>query len=534
MRIHRPVAALAAMAIASVVWPATSHAATLTVGPGGGSGACASPTYSDIQDAVDAAAGGDTIVVCAGTYSLTSTITVDVDVTLVGEGAGISVISGDDSVRIIDLQAPATGIALADLTLIDGEAGAGNGGAVRAAGSGMTVSATDVSFETNRGVGGAAIFADGDVTIDGGRLVYNGSASTLYGGAIYSQGGEANISDAQLAHNNAKAAGGAGGAVQADEITITGSEVAYNEADSKGGALSASLVTITGSTLGYNTTIAGDSYGGAVWSTSTDVTESTLAYNSAAAGGALASTGGITIHRSTLGYNTATLYGGAAYSTGSVIQADNSTFVGNSAGTAGGAVMAGTSIALANDTFTQNVSPIGSSVLTSTFSTSGSIFADEGGWGCQVTNPVSIGIAGNLTLDDTCTGQVTTLEDLALQPLADNGGPTQTIALGKGSVAIDFDTACLMDVDQRGYPRPVGSACDSGAFEVQPPAQADQIPPPWLKAVGRGSAEVTCPSGSAPSWAFWPNEGRGGYTCESSLVYNPNTGRWQEQAGFPG
>jgi predicted outer membrane repeat protein len=531
MRAFRPLAAVAVV-VAAVTWAAPAHAATYVVGPGGGAGLCESPAYSDIQDAVDAATGNDTIVVCAGTYSLTSTIVVDVNVTIVGEGFASTIISGQDTVRIIDVQAPATGIALRDLTLIDGEAGVGNGGAVRAAASGMTVTATDVSFETNRGVGGAAIFADGDVTIDGGRMVYNGSAATLYGGAVWSQGGEAIISNAQLAYNNAKASGGAGGAVQADVITISDSEVGHNEADDKGGALSASTVTIARTTFGYNTTIGANSLGGAVWSTSTDVEDSTFAYNEAEGGGALASTGGITVSRSTFGYNAAVQYGGAVYSTGLVIQADNSTFVGNTAGTAGGALQAGSSIALANDTFTGNSAPIGSSVLTTTFSTSGSIFADEGGWGCQVTNPVTPGIAGNLTLDDTCTGQVTTLDELALQSLADNGGPTQTVALGVDSIAIGFDTECLLSVDQRGFPRPAGGACDSGAYEAEAVPDASQVPPPWLKAFGRATAEVTCPSGTAPSWAYWPNDGRGGFTCESALVYNPNTGRWEDRVGF--
>jgi hypothetical protein len=57
---------------------------------------------------------------------------------------------------------------------------------------------------------------------------------------------------------------------------------------------------------------------------------------------------------------------------------------------------------------------------------------------------------------------------LNLGPLADNGGPTMTHALGAGSVAIDKIPAdmCEVDEDQRGFPR--DSMCDVGAFEVQP------------------------------------------------------------------
>jgi hypothetical protein len=71
-----------------------------------------------------------------------------------------------------------------------------------------------------------------------------------------------------------------------------------------------------------------------------------------------------------------------------------------------------------------------------------------------------------------------TAEQLALGPLANNGGPTMTHALGAGSVAIDQipEADCVdadgqpLTTDQRGEPRPEtgGTMCDVGAFEVQP------------------------------------------------------------------
>ncbi|RLB50439.1 MAG: hypothetical protein DRH23_04445 [Deltaproteobacteria bacterium] len=81
---------------------------------------------------------------------------------------------------------------------------------------------------------------------------------------------------------------------------------------------------------------------------------------------------------------------------------------------------------------------------------------------------------------DTCgfdqpTDQVNvSANDLKLGPLADNGGPTETHALGAGSVAIDVipEAECVdaegasLTTDQRGFPR--DSMCDVGAFEVQP------------------------------------------------------------------
>lgn len=53
-------------------------------------------------------------------------------------------------------------------------------------------------------------------------------------------------------------------------------------------------------------------------------------------------------------------------------------------------------------------------------------------------------------------------------PLADNGGPTLTVALPDGSPAIDAaDNLAAPPTDQRGIPRFYGAACDAGAFESQ-------------------------------------------------------------------
>jgi CSLREA domain-containing protein len=65
--------------------------------------------------------------------------------------------------------------------------------------------------------------------------------------------------------------------------------------------------------------------------------------------------------------------------------------------------------------------------------------------------------------------------DPKLGPLQFNGGPTQTMALGPGSAAIDqipASGAGCPETDQRGVtrPRPAGGACDIGAFELAPPS----------------------------------------------------------------
>ncbi|HXF85766.1 MAG TPA: YDG domain-containing protein [Anaerolineales bacterium] len=87
---------------------------------------------------------------------------------------------------------------------------------------------------------------------------------------------------------------------------------------------------------------------------------------------------------------------------------------------------------------------------------------------------------GSLTLRDsvvqggcpsgaTCTNVINANPNLGT--LADNGGFTQTIAIGTGSSALDaggVNAACAA-TDQRGVARPEGPACDIGAFELEQP-----------------------------------------------------------------
>ena len=63
--------------------------------------------------------------------------------------------------------------------------------------------------------------------------------------------------------------------------------------------------------------------------------------------------------------------------------------------------------------------------------------------------------------------------DPHLQPLADNGGNTLTMALDKASPAIESaNLSICSSTDQRDVARPQGSSCDRGAFELEnPPAR---------------------------------------------------------------
>jgi len=74
----------------------------------------------------------------------------------------------------------------------------------------------------------------------------------------------------------------------------------------------------------------------------------------------------------------------------------------------------------------------------------------------------------NISSDSSLSGTSKKNTDAKLGPLADNGGPTETMALLTGSPAIDAgDDNAAPDVDQRGEPRPAGVKTDIGAYELQ-------------------------------------------------------------------
>ena len=151
-------------------------------------------------------------------------------------------------------------------------------------------------------------------------------------------------------------------------------------------------------------------------------------------------------------------HGGGIFHTDGNLIVTNSTFADNNApaGTASGILVA-TFGAPASATLTNNV-----------LEGNGGAFACaiEGGGAATI-----ISGGGNVISDGSCNpgGADLSSTDALLGPLADNGGPTLTYALGAGSPAIDFAGAgACPATDQRGVARPQGAGCDVGSFEFQP------------------------------------------------------------------
>jgi hypothetical protein len=162
----------------------------------------------------------------------------------------------------------------------------------------------------------------------------------------------------------------------------------------------------------------------------------------------------------------------------------NSTVSGNTAGCGGGIFLLDGVVRLTASTVSDNTADEGSGICNGGFWEPGgtveitnTVLDDECVGDMPLSNGHNIESPGDTCGFDQATDQVNVkAEQLNLGPLQDNGGPTQTHALGAGSVAIDPipEAECVdadgepLTTDQRGEPRPGGTMCDVGAFEVQP------------------------------------------------------------------
>jgi hypothetical protein len=300
-----------------------------------------------------------------------------------------------------------------------------------------------------------------DVNISG-VTVANGLVSdspTATGGGIHNAGNltlERVVVTGNKAQNVCCDAHGGGiynaatGQLTVRDSTITGN-LAYSEGMAGGGIYNLGSLTVTSSTVADNTA------------------QSTPAFPFGHGGGLFNGPGGTaTVINSTVHGNRSDFCGGFSAG-GSLAVISHSTFSANSAGEGGGICVGG-----GND-FMRNTIVAGNT---------------DGGHGPDVYG--MLGISGYNLIGDTTGGSGFTVTDIRnvdakLGPLANNGGPTQTMSLLPGSPAIDAgQNSDAPTWDQRGpgFPRIVNGRIDIGSFEVQnPPAP---VPGPQSRA---GSAE---------------------------------------------
>jgi hypothetical protein len=191
--------------------------------------------------------------------------------------------------------------------------------------------------------------------------------------------------------------------------------------------------------------------------------------------------------------------GGGIYNEDGTISITNSTVFGNSANQGGGIYNFVGTVTLTNNTVSGNSANQGGAIFNapaSALNIKNTIVANSpsGGNCAQAGTATSYG--HNLASDGTCSSFFTSTGDLNSMPagldpsgLQNNGGPTATIALMPGSIAIDavplsncreVDGVTSILTDQRGISRPQGTAATSEHMNRQPtlrplsPASADR------------------------------------------------------------
>lgn len=185
--------------------------------------------------------------------------------------------------------------------------------------------------------------------------------------------------------------------------------------------------------------------------------------------------GSVTISNSTFSSNSAVSAAGAVENHTGAMTVSNSTFTGNRAN-AGGGISNGGTMTITNSTLAGNYAGgvygrVGGIYNWGTVTLQNTIVANSvGGDNCFVYNGAIVDGGGNLSFPDTTCPGIN--GDPKLGPLQNNGGLTDTMALGAGSDAMDaaVDAICeaapVNGLDQRDVIRPQGTHCDIGAYEV--------------------------------------------------------------------
>ncbi|MGO9062702.1 MAG: choice-of-anchor Q domain-containing protein [Candidatus Binataceae bacterium] len=289
-------------------------------------------------------------------------------------------------------------------------------------------------------------------------------------------------------------------------ITIDGGTAVELLQVNSGAKLNLQLLTLAN---GSNTTAGAIANQNGATLTVTDCTFS--GNHSGNYGGAFFNSGILDVAKSTITGNHSDISGGVVYNTGT-LSVINSTFSGNTA-TGGGAILNTGTVNVTNSTFSGNVAETGGAIytaITGTVVLKSVILADAtmANQNCALKGGTIVDDGYNISDDDSCgfsaTGSHNSIDPMLAGGLADNGGPTQTIALQSTSPAIDAipfgsctdqssPTPMQVSTDQRGMQRPdpedgTSGNCDIGAYEFQEPTAT---PTPTATATPTPTATAT-------------------------------------------
>ncbi len=185
---------------------AVAAAATLQVGP--------TRTYTQIQDAIDAAVDGDLIQIDAGMYN--EALDVAVNVHLLGAGSLTTIVDADVGQDVVNVSRGAD-VVVTGLALRGGRRG------VRVDSATLALDAVEVGPNTGANDGGGLSATDAVVVVDGSRFV--GNAATGRGGALYATQSSVTLRDSRFEGNAAPRGGGlfvSGGALAMERCDVVG------------------------------------------------------------------------------------------------------------------------------------------------------------------------------------------------------------------------------------------------------------------------------------------------------------------------
>ncbi|MEG4131496.1 Calx-beta domain-containing protein [Microcoleus sp. Pol11C1] len=400
-------------------------------------------------------------------------------------------------------------------TLSNNTVAEGRGGGIY--NNGGTVNATNSTFSSNRlsnffnpnlnpiPSGGGIHNEGGTVNLTNSVFSSNSGFAPSKGGAISNNSGTVNVTNGTFSGNSAQDGGGISnngpGTVKVANSTFsdnTGVRFTLGLPASVDGAAifnQGGTVEVTNSTLSGNK--AGGARGGGIHNReggTVKVTNSTLSGNTVGGffgfgllgGGIYNDNGTVEVTNSTLSGNQATNPGGSGagiYNQAGTVTLTNSTLSGNIANPSttdfagiilpvpgsGGGIWNGGTLNVKNTIVAQNTAATGPDVFGS-FASGGYNLIGDG-----------TGSTGFTAVGDR-VGTAAAPIDPLINPLADNGGPTQTVALQPGSPAINGgDPAFVLTsgpfigppfYDQRGispFNRVSGGIIDIGAFEFESP-----------------------------------------------------------------
>jgi hypothetical protein len=487
--------ALAAGAVALAL-PAAAQAATFQVttnansGPGSLRQAISDANTTTPQDTITFAPSvASPITLTGGRIPITRSTVID------GPGAGaLKVVAPNDNAFFVNDTLPAgISVEIEGLTMEGHSSGPGSGGGAVVIGSGQrtTIRNCVITGSSAANQGGGIFVETSSLSLIGSTI--SGSTAGSTGGGIYAEDAAVTVTGSTLTGN--KGTGG-GGIAMVDSsssgtssLSIDGTTISGNQATSGRGA-GIAVYSADGPTSVTRSTVSGNSAaaaGGGLYfgyASSLTVNASTFARNSASEGGGLdvfAPSGPTAIADSTIANNTTVGKGGGIYSFGyydKPVTIANSTIATNVATAGGGGIFrfgydgqgpgyeGPDEIALNSTIVADNIDPSGSDladgpIADDSFRAASSIVSKTGGAAVTESSP------GTNQLN---TGLI------VLAPLADNGGPTQTMLPAAGGPAIDAGTANGLATDQRGQARifdqlsvadgPGSDGSDVGAVEL--------------------------------------------------------------------